>query len=116
MFGRRSGKESKGNADPAKARMRRNIAKANDGQPAGTKGSRAETSVVGGTVADKDYEAAAHAEAPLSEFMVRLMAQEMPVLDSTSRRIVNQELREYDGPQITCVAELPETVREVMDL
>ena len=93
--------------DRAKTQMRRNIAKATAGQPAGTKGSRAETSVVGGTSADKSYEAASHAEAPLNEFMV---------LDSTSRRIVNQELRDYDGPTITCVAELPETIREVMDL
>ncbi|MGP9723218.1 hypothetical protein ACT3SZ_04280 [Corynebacterium sp. AOP40-9SA-29] len=106
MFGR----------DRAKTQMRRNIAKANDGQPAGTKGSRAQTSVVGGTAADDSYEAASHTEAPLNEFMVRLLAQEMPVLDSTSRRIINQELRDYDGPTITCVAELPETVREVMEL
>ncbi|MEJ6550135.1 MULTISPECIES: hypothetical protein [unclassified Corynebacterium] len=102
--------------DRAKNQMRRNIAKATAGQPAGTKGSRAETSVVGGTETDKTYEAAARAEAPLSEFMVRLLAQELPVLDSTSRRIVNRELREYDGPTITCVAELPETIREVMEL
>lgn len=102
--------------DRAKKRMRRDIARATDGQPAGTKGSRAETSVVGGTDADKHYEAAARAEAPMNEFMVRLIAQELPVLDSTSRRIVNRELREYDGPQITCVADLPETIREVMEL
>lgn len=102
--------------DRAKTQMRRNIAKATAGQPAGTKGSRAETSVVGGTAADKSYEAASRAEAPLNEFMVRLLAQELPVLDSTSRRIVNQELRDYAGPTITCVAELPGTIREVMDL
>lgn len=108
MFGR--------DGDRAKKRMRRDIAKANEGQPAGTKGSRAETSVVGGTEDEKHYEAAQHAEAPMNEFMVRLIAQELPVLDSTSRRIVNQELRDYEGPQITCVAELPETVREVMKL
>ncbi|MGO1949043.1 MAG: hypothetical protein ACTH1D_05370 [Mycobacteriaceae bacterium] len=116
MFGRGSGKDDTGGRDRAKKQMRRSIAKANDGQPAGTKGSRAETSVVGGSDPDKHYEAASHTDAPMNEFMVRLIAQELPVLDSTSRRIINQELREYNGPQITCVAELPETIREVMEL
>ncbi|MDN6352518.1 MAG: hypothetical protein L0K02_04305 [Corynebacterium sp.] len=108
MFGRDKGT---GERDKAKQRMRRNIAKATKGEPAGSKGARAETSVVGGTVD------AQHAEAPMNEFMVRLLAQELPVLDSVSRRIINQELREHKEagkPQITCVAELPETVQEIL--
>ena len=116
MFGRDKGT---GERDKAKQRMRRNIAKATKGEPAGSKGARAETSVVGGTVEDKHYEAAQHAEAPMNEFMVRLLAQELPVLDSVSRRIINQELREHKEagkPQITCVAELPEEIREIMGL
>ena len=112
MFGRDKGTGS----DKAKRRMRRNIAKATRAnRPA--QNARAETSVVGGTVEDKHYEAAQHAEAPMNEFMVRLLAQELPVLDSVSRRIINQELREHKEagkPQITCVAELPETVQEIL--
>ena len=122
MFGRRN---SGGNGDSGdgkdrlKDRMRRNIAKANDGKPAGERGSMAQTAVVGGTDPEAHYEAARHIEAPVNEFMGRLIAQELPILDSTSRSIVNAALREHKEagkPQITCVAELPEEIREIMGL
>ncbi|AGP29769.1 hypothetical protein A606_00570 [Corynebacterium terpenotabidum Y-11] len=99
--------------------MRRNIAKATDGKPAGERGSMAQTSVVGGTDPEAHYEAAQRTTAPLSEFMTRLIAQELPILDSTSRSIINAALREHKEagkPQITCVAELPTEVREIMNL
>lgn len=130
MFGRRNRGGSSGTGDNGgngsgegrdrlKERMRKNIAKANDGKPAGERGSMAQTAVVGGTDPDAHYEAAQHMEAPVSEFMGRLLAQELPILDSTSRSIVNHALRvhkESGKPQITCVAELPEEIREIMGL
>ena len=131
MFGRRSRGGNNGNGDGnsndgtgegrdrLKDRMRRNIAKADDGKPAGERGSMAQTAVVGGTDPDARYEAAQRIGAPVNEFMGRLIAQELPVMDSTSRSIVNAALREHKEagkPQITCVAELPDEVREIMNL
>lgn len=122
MFGRRStgsNGDGSGGKDKLKDRMRRNIAKANDGKPAGERGSMAQTAVVGGTDPEAHYEAARHIEAPVNEFMGRLIAQELPILDSTSRSIVNAALREHKEagkPQITCVGELPEEIREIMAL
>lgn len=123
MFGRRSrggtDGDGTGGRDRLKERMRRDIAKADDGKPAGERGSMAQTAVVGGTDPDAHYEAARHMEAPVNEFMGRLIAQELPILDSTSRSIVNAALREHKEagkPQITCVGELPEEIREIMGL
>ncbi len=123
MFGRRnrSGSDGDGNGgrDRLKDRMRRNIAEANEGKPAGERGSMAQAAVVGGTDPEARYEAARHMEAPVNEFMGRLIAQELPILDSTSRSIVNAALREHKEagrPQITCVGELPEEIREIMGL
>jgi hypothetical protein len=122
MFGRRntgSNGDGSGGKDKLMDRMRRNIAKANDGRPAGERGSMAQTAVVGGTDPEAHYEAARHIEAPVNEFMGRLIAQELPILDSTSRSIVNAALREHKEagkPQITCVGELPEEIREIMGL
>lgn len=122
MFGRRNSGGNGDNGDGKdrlKDRMRRNIAKANYGKPAGERGSMAQTAVVGGTDPEAHYEAAQHIEAPVNEFMGRLIAQELPILDSTSRSIVNAALREHKEagkPQITCVAELPEEIREIMGL
>lgn len=122
MFGRRNRGDSGGTdegRDKLKESMRRQIAKANDGRPAGERGSMAQTAVVGGTDPDARYEAARHMEAPVNEFMGRLIAQELPILDSTSRSIVNHALREHKEagkPQITCVTELPEEIREIMGL
>lgn len=53
---------------------------------------------------------------PLDDFMIRLLAQELPLLDSTSRTEVYRLLREYDGSTITSQDELPEEIRELMDL
>ncbi|MFP7365154.1 hypothetical protein SFC07_05165 [Corynebacterium callunae] len=60
--------------------------------------------------------AAERTNLPLDDFMTRLMAQEIPFLDSTSRSVVYRILREYDGPTITSQEELPAEIRELMDL
>ncbi|KAA8735821.1 hypothetical protein QP994_09070 [Corynebacterium sp. MSK044] len=56
---------------------------------------------------------------PLDDFMARLIAQELPILDSTSRGIVYDELRahkEAGKPVITSQEELPARIREIMEL
>ena len=56
---------------------------------------------------------------PLDDFMARLVAQELPLLDSTSRGIVYEELRahkEAGKPTITSQEELPERIRQIMEL
>lgn len=58
-------------------------------------------------------------DVPLDDFMARLIAQELPVLDSTSRGIVYEELRAHKAagkPTITSQEELPERIREIMEL
>lgn len=56
------------------------------------------------------------AQAPLNDFMLRLMAEEIPMLDSGSRQRVHQILKEYDGPEITSQEQLPAEIIEIMDL
>lgn len=59
------------------------------------------------------------ATAPLSDFMLRLMSEELPMLDSTSRRRVHDILREYQAsgqPEITSQEMLPKEIRDIMDL
>lgn len=65
---------------------------------------------------DKPYLAAERTEAPLSNFMVRLMAEELPILDSADRVKVYRILEAYDGPTITSQEELPEEIRQIMNL
>lgn len=63
--------------------------------------------------------AAQFTTAPLSDFMVRLMAQELPLLDSADRSRVYDILREHQeagGATITSEQELPKEIRELMDL
>ncbi|AHI21545.1 hypothetical protein [Corynebacterium vitaeruminis] len=60
--------------------------------------------------------AAEHTNTPMNQFMTRLMAEELPLLDSASRVRVYEILKEYDGPQITTQEELPEEIRKMMDL
>ena len=62
------------------------------------------------------FEATEHTDVPLSPFMTRLMAEELPMLDSSSRARVYDLLREYDGPTIESQEELPEEIRALMDL
>ncbi|HCG3140286.1 hypothetical protein [Corynebacterium striatum] len=57
-----------------------------------------------------------HTNLPLDGFMTRLMAEELPILDSTSRRRVYEILRGYEGPEITSHKQLPEEIRDIMDL
>ncbi len=68
---------------------------------------------------DATHEAAQRIEAPLSDFMARLFAQELPFLDSESRTRVYALLREHKAagrPVITSQEELPSEIREIMDL
>ncbi|WP_293768010.1 hypothetical protein [uncultured Corynebacterium sp.] len=62
------------------------------------------------------FESAQRAGAPLNDFMTRLIAEELPLLDSASRQRVYDILRAYDGPEITSQAELPEDIIDIMDL
>lgn len=71
---------------------------------------------IGGVGEKSSYEASTRTNLPLDEFMTRLMAQELPILDSSSRQRVNDLLRAYDGPEITCVEKLPEEIRQIMEL
>jgi hypothetical protein len=48
--------------------------------------------------------------------MTRLMAEELPFLDSASRVRVYEILENYDGPQITSQEELPQEIRDMLDL
>ncbi|WP_080792901.1 hypothetical protein [Corynebacterium pacaense] len=60
--------------------------------------------------------AAERTNLPLDDFMTRLIAQELPLLDSVDRSRVYELLRDYDGPTITSQEELPEEIRTIMDL
>lgn len=60
--------------------------------------------------------AAEHTDTPMSGPMTLLVAQEMPLLDSSSRARVYEILREYDGPTITSQEEMPQELREILDL
>lgn len=65
---------------------------------------------------EKPYLAADQGEAPLDNFMMRLMSEELPMLDSADRGRVYRILEAYDGPTITSQEELPEEIRKIMDL
>lgn len=60
--------------------------------------------------------AAEQTNTPMDSRMTLLMAEEIPMLDSASRVRVYQILEEYDGPQITSQEELPQEIRDMMDL
>lgn len=63
--------------------------------------------------------AAQKVEVPLNDFMVRLMAEELPILDSVDRTRVYDILREYKasgGKTIETQEELPAEIRSIMDL
>lgn len=62
------------------------------------------------------HEAAQRVEVPLSDFMVRLMAEELPFVDSKGRGRIYEILREYDGPVISSQEELPQEIRSIIDL
>lgn len=81
--------------------------------------NRAFPGAIGGVGKESVYEAAHRTELPLNHYMTRLMAQELPILDSSSRRAVYELLRQHSAaglPEITCVEELPEDIRVIMDL
>lgn len=60
--------------------------------------------------------AAEQTELPMDNTMTRLVAQELPLLDSHDRVAVYRILREYEGPLITSQEELPQEIREILDL
>ena len=62
------------------------------------------------------YIAAQHTNLPLNEHMTRLIAEELPLLDSASRVRIYEILNNYEGAIITSQEELPEEIRELMDL
>lgn len=65
------------------------------------------------------FVAAEQTNLPLNDFMTRLLAQELPILDSHDRTEVYRLLREYAAsgqPVITSQEELPAGIREILDL
>lgn len=60
--------------------------------------------------------AAEQTDLPLNDLMTRLVAQELPLLDSKDRIELYQVLKAYQGPQITSQEELPPRIREILDL
>lgn len=60
--------------------------------------------------------AAQQTQLPLDDTMTRLIAQELPVLDSADRVEVYRLFKAYEGPAITSQEQLPERIREIMDL
>ncbi|NLF91711.1 MAG: hypothetical protein GX570_10260 [Corynebacterium marinum] len=65
------------------------------------------------------FVAAEQTNLPLNDFMTRLLAQELPILDSHDRTEVYRLLREYTAsgqPVITSQEELPAPVRQILDL
>lgn len=68
------------------------------------------------SAADQPYLAAQHTNTPLDNHMTRLFAEELPMLDSAERAKVYRALEAYDGPTITSQEQLPEEIRQIMDL
>ncbi|AJK67798.1 hypothetical protein B840_00790 [Corynebacterium marinum DSM 44953] len=65
------------------------------------------------------FVAAEQTNLPLNDFMTRLLAQELPLLDSRERTEVYRLLRQYSasgGKVITNQDELPAGIREILDL
>ncbi|QNE88708.1 hypothetical protein H0194_06235 [Corynebacterium incognita] len=63
--------------------------------------------------------AAQHTNVPLNDFMTRLMAEEIPFLDTAERQEIYALLEEHRAagkPDITSQDELPPRIREIMDL
>lgn len=60
--------------------------------------------------------AAEHTNLPMSNEMTALVAQELPLLDSASRVRVYEILNSYEGPTITTQEELPQEIKDMMDL
>ena len=60
--------------------------------------------------------AAERTNTPLNNAMTLMMAQELPLLDSKDRVRVYEILENYDGPTITSQEELPQEIRDLMDL
>lgn len=65
------------------------------------------------------FVAAEQTNLPLNDFMTRMLAQELPILDSHDRTEVYRLLREYaatGAPEITSQEELPAKIRAILDL
>lgn len=75
------------------------------------------TEQLGGVNSSKAiYVAAEHTQLPLSNYMLRLVAQELPFLSSEERSRMYQIFHDYQGPTITSQEELPAEIREILDL
>lgn len=66
--------------------------------------------------AEPGHIAAENTNTPMNQFMTRMLAEELPLLDSASRVRVYEILENYDGPQITSQEELPQEIRDMLDL
>ena len=53
---------------------------------------------------------------PVSETVLRMLAQEMPFHPADERRFIMQTLENWSGPVIETQSELPAAIRELMDL
>lgn len=62
------------------------------------------------------HEAAERTDLPLSPQLTMMMAQELPILDSVSRVRVYEILRSYEGPTIETQDQLPQEIKDLMDL
>ncbi len=62
------------------------------------------------------HEAGEHTNLPLSNEMTMMLAQELPIVDSITRKQIYAALREYNGPTIERQEDLPEVVKEILDL
>lgn len=60
--------------------------------------------------------AAENTNLPMNQHMTRLVAEELPLLDSASRVRVYEILEAYTGPTITTQEELPQEIRDLLDL
>ncbi len=75
------------------------------------------TEQLGGVDSSKaTYIAAEHTQLPLSNYMLRLLAQELPFVPSEERSRIYHILNAYEGPTITSQEELPAEIRTILDL
>lgn len=66
--------------------------------------------------AEPQHIAAQRTNTPLSGELTRMVAQELPLLDSADRGRVYRILEQYEGPTITAQEDLPAELREILGL
>lgn len=67
------------------------------------------------SAAGQPHMAGEYTQVNMNNEMVMFFADELPMLDSTSRRRVNALLRDYDGPTIESFDDVPREIRDIMD-